>query len=98
MKTARTRAIYPSVAIALRKELKLYVNVRPIKNYPGVASRFQDVDLVIFRENSEDLYVGIERMVDADTAEAIKIITRGATERTARYGFEYMRKTGAASA
>ena len=88
------RGDYPSIAIALRKELQLYVNVRPIKNYPGVASRYKDVDLVIFRENSEDLYVGTERMIDDNTAEAIKIITRGATERTARYGFEYLKKTG----
>jgi isocitrate dehydrogenase (NAD+) len=89
-----SRADYPSIAIALRKELKLFVNVRPIKNYPGVSSRYQNVDLVIFRENSEDLYVGNERMVDENTAEAIKRITRGATERTARYGFEYLKKTG----
>lgn len=85
---------YPSIAIALRKELKLFVNVRPIKNYPGVTSRYSNVNLVIFRENSEDLYVGAERMIDDNTAEAIKIITRGATERAARYGFEYLRKTG----
>lgn len=88
------RSDYPSIAIALRKELQLYVNVRPVKNYPGVASRYENVDLVIFRENSEDLYVGNERMIDEDTAEAIKIITRGATERTARYGFEYLKRTG----
>lgn len=88
------RGDYPSIAIALRKELQLYVNVRPIKNYPGVATRYENVDLVIFRENSEDLYVGNERMIDDDTAEAIKIITRGATERCARYGFEYLKKTG----
>ncbi len=88
------RADYPSIAIALRKELGLYVNVRPVKNYPGVATRYENVDLVIFRENSEDLYVGNERMVDDDTAEAIKRITRGATERCARYGFEYLKKTG----
>lgn len=88
------RGDYPSIAIALRKELQLYVNVRPVKNYPGVASRYDNVDLVIFRENSEDLYVGNERMIDNDTAEAIKIITRGATERTARYGFEYLKRTG----
>lgn len=88
------RGDYPSIAIALRKELQLYVNVRPIKNYPGVASRYENVDLVIFRENSEDLYVGNERMIDDNTAEAIKIITRDATERTARYGFEYLKRTG----
>ncbi len=89
-----TRGDYPSIAIALRKELELYVNVRPVKNYPGVATRYENVDLVIFRENSEDLYVGNERMIDDDTAEAVKVITRGATERTARYGFEYLKKTG----
>jgi isocitrate dehydrogenase (NAD+) len=88
------RRSYPSVAITLRKELGLYVNLRPIKNYPNVASRYQNVDLVIFRENSEDLYVGNERMVDENTAEAIKLITRGASERVARFAFDYMRKAG----
>jgi isocitrate dehydrogenase (NAD+) len=86
--------IYPSVAIALRKELKLFVNVRPARNYPGIKSRFDNVDLVIFRENSEDLYIGQERMIDADTAEALKIITRGASERVTRFAFDYMQRTG----
>ena len=85
---------YPSLAIALRKELGLYVNLRPIKNYPNVPSRYDKVDLVIFRENSEDLYIGDERMIDADTAEGIKRITRGASERVARFAFEYMKKVG----
>jgi len=84
---------YPSVTVALRKELGLFVNVRPVRNYPGIPSRYRDVDLVIFRENSEDLYLGIERMRDADTAEATKIITRGATERVARFAADYMRRT-----
>lgn len=86
--------VYPSVAIALRKELQLFVNVRPARNYPGIKSRFDNVDLIIFRENSEDLYIGRERMVDADTAEAVKVITRQASDRVARFAFEYMRKTG----
>lgn len=86
--------IYPSVAIALRKELQLFVNVRPARNYPGIKSRFDNVDLIIFRENSEDLYVARERMVDADTAEAVKVITRQASERVAHFAFDYMRKTG----
>ena len=86
--------IYPSVAIALRKELKLFVNVRPARNYPGIKSRFENVDIMIFRENSEDLYIGRERMIDADTAEAIKIITRGASERVTRFAFDYMQRTG----
>ena len=85
---------YPSLAIALRKELGLYVNLRPIKSYPNVRSRYENVDLVIFRENTEDLYVGNERMIDADTAEGIKRITRGATERLAKFAFDYMKKTG----
>jgi isocitrate dehydrogenase (NAD+) len=85
---------YPSITIALRKELGLYVNVRPVKNYPGVASRFDRVDLLIFRENSEDLYTGLERMIDEGTAEAIKIISLRATERVTRFALEYMRKLG----
>jgi isocitrate dehydrogenase (NAD+) len=85
---------YPSITVALRKELGLFVNVRPVKNYPGIASRYRNVDLVIFRENSEDLYLGIERMRDPDTAEATKIITRGATERVARFAVDYMKRTG----
>ena len=85
---------YPSITVALRKELELFVNVRPVKNYPGIASRWDGVDLVIFRENSEDLYLSIERMVDAGRAEATKVITRGATERVARFAADYMRRTG----
>jgi len=86
--------VYPSVAIGLRKELGFYAAVRPIKNYAGVKSRYENVDLIIFRENSEDLYMGIERMVDDDTAEAVKRITRGASERIARFAFEHLRKLG----
>ncbi|MDB5925557.1 MAG: icd2 [Betaproteobacteria bacterium] len=85
---------YPSLAITLRKELGLFVNLRPIKNYPNVPSRYDKVDLVIFRENSEDLYIGNERMVDENTAEGIKRITRVASERVARFAFDYMRKVG----
>jgi len=85
---------YPSVTVALRQELGLFVNVRPARNYPGIPSRYRGVDLVIFRENSEDLYLGIERMRDADTAEATRIISRGATERVARFAADYMRRSG----
>ena len=88
------RRSYPSVAITLRKELGLFVNLRPVKNYPNVRSRYDNVDLVIFRENSEDLYVGNERMIDEGAAEAIKLITRAASERVARFAFDYMRKVG----
>ena len=83
---------HPSVAIALRKELGLYVNVRPVRNYPSVQSRYDNVDIVIFRENSEDLYTGMERMIDEGTAEAIKIITFRATERVAKFALDYMRR------
>jgi isocitrate dehydrogenase (NAD+) len=85
---------YPSVAIALRKELGLFVNVRPVRNYPGIVTRFEHVDLVIFRENSEDLYTGIERMVDEGTAEAIKIISVRGTERVTRFALDAMRRLG----
>jgi isocitrate dehydrogenase (NAD+) len=88
------RRSYPSVAITLRKELGLFVNLRPIKNYPNVPSRYQDVDIVIFRENSEDLYVGNERQVGDGAAEAIKLITRAASERVARFAYDYMRRVG----
>jgi isocitrate dehydrogenase (NAD+) len=88
------RRSYPSIAIALRRELDLFVNVRPVRNYPGVATRFGHVDLVIFRENSEDLYLGIERMVDEGTAEAIKIISVRGTERVTRFALDYMRRLG----
>lgn len=86
--------VYPSVAIALRKEFDLYMNLRPVRSFPSVPSRYQNVDLLIFRENSEDLYLGRERMIDDDTAEAVKVITRGATERAARYACDLMTKLG----
>jgi isocitrate dehydrogenase (NAD+) len=85
---------YPGPTIALRGELDLFVNVRPAKTYPGIRSRYAGVDLVIFRENSEDLYMGLERMVDEGTAEATKRITRKASERVARFAADYMHRTG----
>jgi isocitrate dehydrogenase (NAD+) len=65
-----------------------------IKNYPSIASRYEKVDLLIFRENSEDLYVGVERMVDEGTAEAIKIISERGTERFTRFALDYMQRLG----
>jgi len=85
---------YPGPTIALRGELELFANVRPAKTYAGIASRYQDIDLVIFRENSEDLYIGVERMVDENTAEAIKRITYTGRNRMARFAADYMRRTG----
>jgi isocitrate dehydrogenase (NAD+) len=80
---------FRSVNVSLRKELDLYANVRPCKTYAGIASRYSDIDLVIVRENTEDLYAGIEHMVGDDAAESIKIITRKGSERIVRYAFEY---------
>ncbi len=80
---------FRSVNVALRQALDLYANVRPARSLPGVESRYDDVDLVIVRENTEDLYAGIEHRVGADAAESIKIITRHASMRIARYAFEY---------
>ena len=80
---------FRSVNVALRQALMLYANVRPARTIRGVASRYEDVDLVIVRENTEDLYAGIERVVSDDEVESIKVITRGASERIARYAFEY---------
>jgi len=85
---------FRSVNVALRKELDLYACVRPAFTMDGVPSRYTDVDLVIVRENTEDLYAGIERMVDDDTAESIKRITRRGTERIARFAYEYARSHG----
>ncbi|MHB1464284.1 MAG: isocitrate/isopropylmalate dehydrogenase family protein [Thermoleophilia bacterium] len=83
---------FRSVNVALRQSLDLYVNLRPAVSIPGVKSRYEDIDLVIVRENTEDLYAGIEHMVGPDAAESIKIITRRASERVARYAFEYARR------
>ncbi len=80
---------FRSVNVALRQALNLYANLRPARSMEGVESRFQDVDLIIVRENTEDLYAGIEHMVGLDAAESIKIITRAASERIARFAFDY---------
>ena len=85
---------FRSVNVALRQALDLYVNLRPALSIPGVQSRYEDIDLVIVRENTEDLYAGIEHMVGEDAAESIKIITRTASERVTRYAFEYARAQG----
>ena len=83
---------FRSINVALRKALNLYANVRPVKSYKGVSSRYEGIDLVIVRENTEGLYSGIEHMVGEDAAESIKIITRKASERIAKFAFELARK------
>lgn len=85
---------FRSINVALRKELDLYANLRPAKSIEGVRSPYKDIDLVVVRENTEDLYAGIERQVDEDTAESVKLITRGASERICRFAFEYARREG----
>jgi isocitrate dehydrogenase (NAD+) len=80
---------FRSVNVTLRQTLGLYANLRPVRSIPGLKTRYEDVDLVIVRENTEDLYAGIEHRVGPDAAESIKIITRAASERIARFAFEY---------
>jgi isocitrate dehydrogenase (NAD+) len=80
---------FRSVNVALRQALGLYANLRPARSIKGLNTRYEDVDLVIVRENTEDLYAGIEHRVGRDAAESIKIITREASERIARFAFEY---------
>lgn len=85
---------FRSVNVGLRQSLNLYANVRPIKTYKGISSRYSDVDLIVVRENTEDLYAGIEHMIGDDAAESIKIITRKASENIVRYAFDLARKQG----
>jgi isocitrate dehydrogenase (NAD+) len=87
--TTPVGAGFRSVNVTLRQALGLYANLRPARSIKGLETRYEDVDLVIVRENTEDLYAGIEHMVGPDAAESIKIITRAASERIARFGFEY---------
>ncbi len=84
----------PSVNVALRKTLDLYANLRPVKNLPGVKSRFEGVDIVLVRENTEDLYSGLEHEVVPGVVESLKIITERASTRIARFAFEYAKKSG----
>lgn len=80
---------FRSVNVQLRKSLDLFANIRPCKNLPGVKTRFDNVDLVVVRENTEDLYAGIEEQIDNDTAHSIKVITRKASERICKFAFDY---------
>jgi len=84
----------PSMNVALRKELDLYANLRPVRNVAGVSSRWTGVDLVIVRENTEDLYAGLEHTVIPGVVESLKIITERASTRIARFAFAYTRKNG----
>jgi len=85
---------FRSVNVALRKELDLYANVRPSLSLPGIDLPYKNIDLIIFRENTEDLYAGVEHMVSPNAAESIKIITREGTERLCRLAFEQSKELG----
>lgn len=85
---------FASVNVTLRKELDLYASVRPVRSVPGVKTRYEGVDLVVFRENTEGLYSGLEHEVVPGVVEGLKIITRQAAERIAKYAFEYCRHEG----
>lgn len=83
---------FRSVNVQLRKELDLYANLRPCKNLPNVKTKFDNVDIVVVRENTEDLYAGIENKIDENRAESIKIITREASTRICKFAFDYALK------
>jgi isocitrate dehydrogenase (NAD+) len=85
---------YPSVNNALRRELEVFANVRPVRSFEGIATPFPALDLVIMREVTEDTYIGWEEMKGPDEAWAIKRITRQASERIFRFAFDYARRTG----
>ena len=85
---------FTSVNVGLRKALDLYANLRPVRNLAGVASRFSNVDLVIVRENTEDLYAGLEHQIVPGVVESLKIITEKASTRISQFAFEHARRTG----
>jgi isocitrate dehydrogenase (NAD+) len=85
---------FASINVRLRKALDLYANLRPIRNLPNIVTRFQDVDLVVVRENTEDLYSGLEHEVVPGVVESLKIITEYASNRIARFAFDYARRHG----
>lgn len=80
---------FKSVNVSLRQQLNLYASLRPCKNLPNIKTRFENVDIIVVRENTEDLYAGIERQIDENTAESIKIITREASLKIAEFAFKY---------
>ena len=85
---------FRSVNVALRQKFATYANVRPIRSFKGIDSKYENIDLVMIRENTEDLYKGIEYMVGDDVAHGIKLISREASEKICRYAFEYAKANG----
>jgi isocitrate dehydrogenase (NAD+) len=92
--TTPVGAGHRSINVALRKALDLYANLRPVKSLPGIRTPFENIDLVIVRENTEDLYAGLEHTVVPGVVESLKIITERASTRIARFAFDYARKKG----
>src|SRR6201996_4710676 len=85
---------FASINVTLRKKFELYANFRPIKNLPGLETRYPNVDLVIVRENTEGLYVGLEHEVVPGVVESLKVITAKGSTRIAKFAFEFARKAG----
>lgn len=85
---------FTSVNVGLRKALDLYANLRPVRNLAGIESRFANVDLIIVRENTEDLYAGLEHQIVPGVVESLKIITEKASTRISRFAFDYARRKG----
>ncbi len=85
---------FRSVNVALRQKFATYANVRPIRSFKGIDSKYENIDLVMIRENTEDLYKGIEYMVNDNMANGVKLITREASEKICRYAFEYAKANG----
>src|SRR5438132_8701373 len=85
---------FTSINVRLRKTLDLYANLRPVHSMPNIITRFEDVDLIVVRENTEDLYSGLEHEVVPGVVESLKIITERASTRIARFAFEYAKKSG----
>ncbi len=85
---------FSSVNVALRKQLNLYANVRPINSRFGISEKFSDVDMVLFRENTEDVYSGLEQDIAPGVAQCLKIITKDASDRIANFAFDYAQRNG----
>jgi isocitrate dehydrogenase (NAD+) len=92
--TTQVAGGFKSINVSLRQMFDLYANIRPVKSLPGVKSLFKDIDIVIFRENTEDLYAGIEHVIDENRVEAIKVITRSASRKIVTKAFDYARQNG----
>ncbi len=85
---------FSSANVGLRKALDLYANLRPVHSIDGIKSRYENVDLIIVRENTEDLYAGLEHIITPGVSQSIKVITTHASTRIGQFAFEYARKTG----